>query len=134
MLRSQDELRHFRAAVEAKKAAPAEASADMHQRWRFKESAGRIFHAVSTGRKNWANAGKSNLSAMRVARQHEIEIVLLRPRNLLWTVRKQYSKWLVPVNLRWAFCHVGRSWEPRQLVSAKQNRLIVDRNGFPATT
>ena len=55
----------------------------MHQRGRFEERATGITRTEGAGSDDGAQAGQANLAAVRVARQHQVKVVLASPHNLI---------------------------------------------------
>ena len=73
----------FRRAVESDRGKAGGAAADVHHRARGAKDARRIANAMKAWGQNWSNDWQAHLAAVIVTGEHEIEIVLLRPTELI---------------------------------------------------
>ena len=79
----------FRGAIEAQWEFGRDAAADVHERRIAIESSAGVLHAVAAGAEDRTGQGQANLTAVGVTGEHQVEIIVRSPGELIGRVRQQ---------------------------------------------
>ena len=97
------------------------AARDVQEGGRFVEQAAGVTDAETTRRDDRTDPRKANLAAVRVAGEHQVEVVAPRPRELIGRMGKQNAERVFGGPRRDERCRRRRGAEPREFVAGKQN-------------
>src|SRR5262245_41296533 len=84
--------RHLRPAIVAEEMLARQPAADVQQGWFLEKGAAIVAAAVATGDEHRTDPGETNLAAMHVPGQHQIDMVALGPADRVRAVAQAQAK------------------------------------------